>query len=186
MRRAASTLACAVALAVSGCDSTGPSPTPYLSFTYSGVASGTFSVQGALTEQSTSGVTGGTDQGASVVMAVMADGATGILAFVLFPTASTGTLALQTEAQCDEGGPSMCVGVALMLTLGTGAEPTIALCTLTSGSVTVTKSTTEEAAGTFSGTGTCVDFADTDLGTITLTDGAFLVRHSADPPFTFG
>ena len=171
------------ALVLSGCDHGGPSFTPFLSFSYSGAAAGTFNAAGTPPANESSnkawavGIKGSATASTIAVVALMpTTGGTSLVAGLEIPAAGTGTLTISPS--CGTGSTTCgTMGIVFGFVSATGSSTLY--CALESGSIVVTKLTAERAAGTFSGTGTCTDVNSANPASISVADGSFEVALMA-------
>ena len=148
-------------------DGTGPGGlSGSLSFSYSGVTSGTFSASGSVGVLDpfgstwAAGVRDETNQSLSVAANVARPSDRSDDAVIAFPQLTPGTVTIANGA-----------GIAITFGMTQSGTATWA-CDVTSGSVTVTTLSGTRARGTFSGTGTCFNDSGAS-GAFTVTNGTF-------------
>jgi hypothetical protein len=193
--RITSAILAACALAVIGCGGDDDTVSPNnssLSFTYTGAAAAnatTFAASGAPTPSvgsslgSSSFAVGSlstTGASSAVAGVVPTTSTTYDMAIVAIAMATVGTSPISETCDADSfEGTEFCTGVAVFYGLSDSEEAEGYLCGLTSGSVAITSISDKSMAGTFSGTGTCYNFALDTEAPYTITNGVFNVALSS-------
>jgi hypothetical protein len=192
MTRTTALLAFAVAgLTACGGDKISHPPiTSSFDFAYAGAASGTFSVTGTAANTSATGVTGFIDSGIAFVMATKDNSSAGPqLAVLGFSEGSTGNLAFagaeaSEDEMCQTGMMTCAVMIFVVTAMVDGSQHPF-MCTLSSGTLSLTVSTSARSTGTFSGAGTCLDMlseSETEEPVaITVSGGSFTTTNGPSP-----
>lgn len=162
-----------------------------LSFNYTGGGGGSYSATGAITTAALSstpytttwamGFKDATDNSTNVAANIPKTSTTSDLAVISVKGQATGTF--NVDANCTSSGASTCNEVSLLVGQSSSGQSFSYICSLTTGSITISALSSTTATGSFSGSGTC--FSST-LGTSTwvVTNGAFNVPLLADVPNT--
>ena len=182
--------AIALLLACGGSDSTGPIATSSgISFTYTGAGNGTFSTSGTISATAlatapyaTAWATGWrdpADNSTNVVANIPRAGGTSDLAVVAIKGQTTGTVSI--DPNCVATDTTTCNDVFLAIGQSSNGASFTFICSLTSGTITVSSISSTNATGSFSGSGTCFTFTGV-TSSFVVTNGSFNVPLLANPP----
>lgn len=172
----------ALAFGASACsDSSGPgNPTSgSVSFSYTGAQSGSFNVTGAVTSLSAPSNTqpwavGIRDQASSTIGVVANRPQSAGRYDVVVIAANRLTVGSSSiDTNCDPNFDTGCDGVAVVFDASdTQSSPTMLVCVLTGGTVTIASLTSSRVTGSFSGSGSCADQNSVETG-FTVSEGTF-------------
>ena len=162
-----------------------------LSFSYTGAGGGSYSATGSITSAALAsspytttwamGFKDSTDKSTNVAANIPRTSTTSDVAVLTVKGQATGTFAI--DVNCSTTSTSTCNDVALLIGQSANGQTFTNICTLTSGSITISTLSSTNAVGSFSGSGTCV----TSTGTVSswvVTNGAFNVPLLANVPST--
>jgi hypothetical protein len=161
-----------------------------LTFNYTGGGGGgSYNATGAITSAALAttpyattwsiGFKDATDNSTNILGNIPKTATTSDFAFVSVKGQATGTFSI--DPSCVVTGTSTCNDVTLLVGQSTNGSTFTLLCTLTSGSITVSALSGTNAAGTFSGSGTCGGLTGLPSAWV-VTNGTFSVPVLANVP----
>lgn len=162
-----------------------------LSFNYTGGGGGSYSASGAITSAALAsspytttwamGFKDATDNSTNIAANIPKTGSTSDVAVITVKGQATGTFNI--DVNCFDTSSSTCNDVALLIGQSSNGQTFSNICTLSSGSITISTLSSTNAVGTFSGSGTCVTSAGA-ISAWAVTNGSFNVPLLANVPST--